>query len=61
MVDAHVQRSTTGKGQSSVAPEVQNENVITDIVLNHTENPVADTDTAMVESVVRMYCRIFQC
>lgn len=60
MKKVHVQRSSMGEGPSSCSPEVKNEKVLMDIVLDDAEDPVADTNTAIFERALRKYCRSFQ-
>lgn len=54
-----VKQRSAGEGPSSVSPNVNNDNVFIEIVLGDTEGPVADTDTAILRSVLKNYCHIF--
>lgn len=52
---------SSGKSTSSVAPEVKNKLLFTNTVLDDSEEPVANTDSPILERALRIYCRIFQC
>lgn len=54
-----VQSSSTGEVSSSAVSEVNNENVLMEIVSNDAEDLVAETDTVLLESALRKFCRIF--
>lgn len=58
---ARVQRRSTDEGFFSAATEVENENVLTDFVLDDAEDPVTNIDTAILVSSLRKNCCIIQC
>lgn len=57
--NARVHGRSTGDDSSSAAPEGKNKKDLMDIVLDDAEDPVADTNTAILDSALRKYCRIF--